>query len=114
MIPLHTHLIIFFYLFRFGIILTDFLGGKIRSVFVEYMELILIVLYSGPDVAGVYRKKFLVSTLRKPFEVDQIGSFPYNGVYTEKLIFQSHFYAISGVLAEDFSVYTPFQHRNRA
>ena len=29
MIPLHTHLIIFFYLFRFGIILTDFLGGKI-------------------------------------------------------------------------------------
>ena len=49
MIPLHTHLVIFLYLFRFGIILTDFLGCKIQSVSIEYMELILIVLYQKID-----------------------------------------------------------------
>ena len=52
-IPLHTHLVIFLYLFRFGIILTDFLGCKIQSVSIEYMVLILIVLYQKIDKVGI-------------------------------------------------------------
>lgn len=53
MIPLHTHLIIFFYLFRFGIILTDFLGSKIQSVSIEYMELVFIIFYQKIDKVGI-------------------------------------------------------------
>ena len=53
MIPQHTHLVIGLYLFRFGIILADFLGGKVQSVFIEYMKLIFIILYQKIDKVSV-------------------------------------------------------------
>ncbi len=65
--------------------------------------------------ARVYTKKCSSNTLREHVRVPQIGIFPHNRVYTEKMIFQIHFFAISGVQTEDFSAYTlfPFQNRER-
>ncbi len=64
--------------------------------------------------ARVYTKKFSSNTLREHVRVPQIGIFPHNRVYTEKMIFQIHFFAISGVQTEDFSTYTLFPLQNRA
>lgn len=63
--------------------------------------------------ARVYTKKFSSNTLRKHVRVPPIGIFPHNRVYTEKMIFQIHFFAISGVQTEDFSAYTLFPLQNR-
>ena len=70
--------------------------------------------YSAPIKTGVYRKIFLPCTLRKVFEADQTDSFPPTGVYTEKIVSQIHFFAISGVQGDNFSVYDPFSHGSRA
>ena len=52
-IPTHTNLIVCLYLFCLCIILADFLGVKIQSVFVKYMKLFIIVLYQKIDKVSI-------------------------------------------------------------
>ena len=60
--------------------------------------------------AGVYRDKYLSSTLRKVLEAEKQVPIHNSGVYTEKMAFQILFFTISGVQGGNFSVYTPFHH----
>ena len=64
--------------------------------------------------AGVYIKKLLPGTLPGVPGGRKTDFFPHIRVYTEKLSLQIHFFAISGGLTHNFSVYALFHHTNCA
>lgn len=52
-IPAHTHFVIGLYLFRFRVILSYLLGGKIQSVAVEHMEFLFVIFYKKIDKVSI-------------------------------------------------------------
>ena len=67
-----------------------------------------------PAEARVYIKKLHPSTLPGVPEGRRTDFFPHIRVYTEKLLLQIHFFAISGVLTHNYSVYTLLRRTNSA